>query len=346
MELRSLIGAGLLVAAAGAGLAQTAESRLTFEVASVKPAPPPTSFDGKRMIRMGAQGGPGTSDPGRITYSFVSLRNLLTQAFGLRTYQVSGPGLLDSERFDIVATVPKGATKDDVKIMLQNLLRDRFQLTFHREKKELSVYALVAGKNGPKMKESQDQADPEATPPASARADDGGPASGAAPPPSPPDPSRIKIGKDGFPEPPPGMQRPGIFMMGMMSPNGVRMRLNGKQQTMAQLADSLSNQVDRPVVDLTGLTPRYDFTLDFAPDPGAMMGKMGPMAGGMPPPPPGVIVGGSGGGDAGPRTGAPETDAATIFAAVQQQLGLKLEARKAPVDLLVIDHVEKTPSEN
>jgi uncharacterized protein (TIGR03435 family) len=335
MLLRGLVGVGLAVTAAPVALAQQPDSSLAFEVATVKPATLPGAPDGKHMIRVGSQGGPGTSDPGQISYSFLSLRNLLAQAFDLKTYQVSGPDWLDSERFDIVAKAPKGATKGDVRIMLRNLLKERFQLAFHRDKKELPGYALVAGKSSPKMKESEDQSDPNAAPASGASPD-------AAPPPPPPgEPGRLKVGKDGMPELPPGVQRPGIMMMAAMSPNGIRMKLSGHSATSAQLAESLSNQVDRPVVDMTGLTARYDFTLDFAPDPSAMMAKMGPMPAGMMPPP-----GAGGGGDTVPRASLPETDAATVFAAVQSQLGLKLEAKKAPVEMLVIDHLEKTPAEN
>ena len=327
---------------AGGVWAQTPDPSLTFEVATVKPATAANLGDGKRMIRVGAQGGPGTNDPGQISYSFMSMRNLLMQAFNLRSYQIQGPPWLDSERFDIVAKVPAGASKDDVRVMLQNLLKERFQLASHRDRKEQSIYALVVGKNGPKMKVSQDQSDPSAAPPAPPGA---GPAAGPeAPPPAPPDPGRLKIGKDGMPELPPGVRRPGIMMMAMMSPAGMRVKMNAERGTMAQLADSLSNQLDRPVVDMTGLPQRYDFTLDFAPDMNVMAGKMGALMGPMPPP------GGAGpagpGGDTGPVAHAPETDAATIFAAIQDQLGLKLEPKKAPADLLIVDHLEKTPTEN
>lgn len=342
MVLPGWIGAMLAVAGGSVCLAQSVDPSLTFEVASVKPAPPPTA-EGKRMIRAGAQGGLGTGDPGQISYSFVSLRDLLTQAFGLKMYQISGPDWLDSERFDIIAKVPTGATKDDVKIMLQNLLKERFRLAFHFEKKVVPVYELVVEKNGPKMKESQDQSDPAAVPPASPS--DGTAAAVTPPPPSPLDPVKVRIGKDGMAEFPPGMQHPGIRMMAMMSPAGFRVRLNAQRQTMAQLADSLSNQVDRPVLDGTGLASRYDFTLDFAPDQSAMMTKMGALSGGMPPPPPGGAVA-VGGREPAPNSTVPETDAAPLFVAIQSQLGLKLEAKKAPTDLVVVDHLEKTPSEN
>jgi uncharacterized protein (TIGR03435 family) len=141
------------------------------------------------------------------------------------------------------------------------------------------------------------------------------------------------------------MQRPGIRMMAMMSPTGFRVRFDAQRQTMAQLADSLSNQVDRAVLNRTGLASRYDFTLDFAPDQSAMMTKMGALSGGMPPPTPGSAVAG-GGRETAPNASAPETDAAPLFAAIQSQLGLKLEAKKAPTDLIVVGHLEKTPSEN
>src|SRR5579863_3874344 len=102
--------------------AQSADEQLTFEVASVKPAAPMPP--GKMMVR--TQGGPGTPDPGHLNYTNVSLKNLIVNAFGVKSYQISGPDWLDSERFDMVAKVPQGATKDQVKFMMQNLLKERF----------------------------------------------------------------------------------------------------------------------------------------------------------------------------------------------------------------------------
>jgi len=336
------IGVVLALACAGAALGQQPNPTLTFEVATIKAAAPPDRAGGKALVRFGAQGGPGTNDPSQITYNFLSLRDLITQAYGVRNDQVSGPPFLTSERFNIVAKIAPGATKDDVKVMLQNLLKERFQLAVHRENKELPVYELVVAKDGAKLKESADQSDPDTAP----RGGAAGPAGSAdaPPPPPPPDPSKIKFGKDGMPEIPAALRRPGVMMMAMMSPTGARIKLDGNRATMAQLVDTLSNQSDRPVLDKTGLTARYDFTLDFAPDQGAMMAKMGAL--GPPPPPPGAGPGpgaGLGGGDAGPRL---ETDALPLPAAIQKQLGLRLEAKKDAIDLLVIDHMEKTPSEN
>jgi hypothetical protein len=176
--LRAIMGAGLVVFACCAALAQT------FEVASVKPAAPIT---GNRIMVM-MRGGPGTPDPGQITYTNVSLQNVLINAYGVKGFQISGPGWLDSERYDIVAKVPRGATKEQFMGMLQNLLAERFKLTLHREKKDLPMYALVVGKNGPKLKESVDGPAPK----------EGGPVDGPAT-----TMGRVTMGKDGFPAMPP-----------------------------------------------------------------------------------------------------------------------------------------------
>jgi uncharacterized protein (TIGR03435 family) len=278
-----------------------------FEVASIKPAAPQDV--GKMRIMM--RGGPGTEDPGQITYSNVPLRNLVMNAYGMKNFQISGPAWLDTGHFDVLAKVPKGATKEDLKVMLQKLLAERFQLQAHREKKELPIYALVVAKNGPKLKESAEDAP---APP-------GGPqmADGPAPP---------ARGRGSF-----GGGRGGGMMM--MINNG-RLQLTANRQPVSGIADMLSNQLGRPVVDQTGLTGKYDFTVEFTPEEGQMM--RGPM-GGMAPPPPGA---GPAPGDAAPDGPA----AANLFTALQEQLGLKLEPKKGSVDFLVIDHIEKTPTEN
>jgi uncharacterized protein (TIGR03435 family) len=128
--------------------------------------------------------------------------------------------------------------------------------------------------------------------------------------------------------------------MMMMSPTGACMVVAG--QNMEGLANQLSNQFDKPVLNLTELKGRFDFKLRYDPQStpgrggmGGMMMMAGPPPGGMPP-----------GGDTS-RSPAPERDPApSIFAAVQEQLGLKLDARKGPVELIVVDHIEKTPTEN
>jgi uncharacterized protein (TIGR03435 family) len=131
----------------------------------------------------------------------------------------------------------------------------------------------------------------------------------------------------------------------MMSLPG-RARLVGRQQTMLDLANRLTAQLSRPVTDATGLTAKYDFTLTFSTkgmNPPA--GPTGQGAGGMmvsvAPQPPSGATGGA------PMPGLPEADTpADLFRAVKEQLGLTLEAKKGPVELIVIDHIEKTPTEN
>jgi uncharacterized protein (TIGR03435 family) len=287
--------------------AQTGNLSPSFEVASIKPAPPPS--DPHRFM-VGMRGGPGTPDPGQITYSNVNLHNVLMQAYDVKEFQISGPGWLATERYDITAKVPAGTTKEQFRLMLQNLLAERFKVSLHHETKELPMFALVVAKSGVKMKES-----PDAPP---APTEDGAP------------PRQPVMGKDGMPQMPPGGMRGGM----MMSMNAGRMRMQASAVQIGQLVNMLSNQLSRPVVDQTGLTGKYDYTLDFAPEPGQAHGPMGAPMGG-----PGPAAGGG-------TTDANDQAGPNLVTAVQEQLGLKLEAKKGPVDLLVIDRAEKTPTEN
>lgn len=314
---------GLLLIVCGGLPGQTpapaAEPKPEFEVASVKPAPPPSD----NRIRITMSGGPGTPDPGRVNFEFVNLRMVLAKAYGVKSYQISGPGLLDSERFNITAKVPPGTTKEQFALMLQNLVADRFKMTLHHEKKELQAYALLVGKSGPKLKVAAEEA-----------GNDGAPAAA-----SPAVFGRLPMGKDGFPELPKGAGRGGIAVM--MMPG--RMRLAGNGQTVTKLCETLEQQLDRAVVDMTELTGKYDFTLTFEPEQNKMMAGLpaGMGRGGFAP-----GGGAPGGGDSAIHNTPELEPAPNLFTAVQEQLGLKLEPRKTPVDLLVIDHVEKTPVEN
>lgn len=298
-------GIGLALAVCCAALAQTAGSP-EFEAVVIKPAAPQQM--GRMMIRMG--GGPGTQDPGHLNYTNISIKQIIQNAYGVRSFQISGPDYMDSQRFDITGKVPYGATKEQFKLMLQNMLATRFGLKLHHETKELPVMALVVAKNGPKMKESAPE--PEVK-------------DGEAPPKA--DMAPPKRGPDGMP-----VMRAGQRGNMMMVMNG-RFRMQSSGQTMSQLCEMLSNQLGEPVEDATGLTKKYDFTLDFAPE----MGK-----GGMPMP---MQMPDGPGGGGGPMAGASDSGP-TLEAAVQEQLGLKLERRKGQADFLVIEHVERTPTEN
>jgi uncharacterized protein (TIGR03435 family) len=299
----------------------------TFEVASIKPAPPPTPDAQGRIFLRGPSGGPGTKDPGRISYPYMSLKNLLMTAYDVKNYQISGPAWLDTERFDLTATMPPDTTKEQFRIMLQNLLIERFKMTVHKDSKELPMYSLVVNKGGPKLKET-------ALKPTTNDSD--GP--GLPPPPMGPP----KIGPDGFPVMPAEMsQRPGMPMM--MMPG--RARLMATAQSMQDLANRLTAQMNRPVIDNTGLTAKYDFVLTYAPDPNEGLGGRGGPGGGLAI---AVRAAGPGPGPAGPDSAfIPDGEAPQpLLGALQSQLGLKLEPKKGDVEIVVIDKMEKTPIEN
>ena len=168
------------------------------------------------------------------------MRAILLRAYGIRNYQLTAPKWVDAERYDITAKIPPGATAEQFRAMLRNLLRERFQLKAHEVTGEASVYALLAGKNGTKLQESKQPATPDTAPP---------PAEAG---------QRIRF-ENGFPVLPPG---PG--MRSLMLNGSVRM--TAQAQGVAQLAEALSAQLDRGVEDLTGLTGRYDFHLSYTPE--------------------------------------------------------------------------------
>nr|HEV7952745.1 TIGR03435 family protein [Candidatus Acidoferrales bacterium] len=279
----SLMGASPSFAAAQAQSAAANATEFRYEVVSIKP-------------NRSSNGGNWQNAPDGFTGTNVPLQFLVLRAFGFQDFQLTGaPGWITSERFDIDAKMDTSVVEalqklnpDDQKIarqrMLQTVLAERFQLTFHRESKVFQVYSLVVAKNGSKLHEA----------------------------------------------------KPGdTYQNGIKYPNGgggagatmVRMGPTSHTLTAQAVAiSSLVNQLrlespERPVVDKTGLTGKYDFTLTYAPEnvsaavPGA--------APNIPDAP-----------------GAP-----SLFVALEEQLGLKLESGKAPIEIVVIDHVER-PSGN
>src|ERR1041385_5070345 len=147
--------AGLTVLAALCAFAQQSASHPEFEVASVKPSKP--AIDGRLMIRLGG-------DPGRIDYTNMSLKMLITRAYGVKDYQVTGPAWLDTERFDVTATHPPNTPREQVQAMLQTLLEDRFKMTVHKEKKVLPAYALTVAKGGHKIQTEPGEPGPDGRP--------------------------------------------------------------------------------------------------------------------------------------------------------------------------------------
>ena len=134
-----------ILACVSAAYAQTAQ----FEVASVKPAAPPAPG---RSASSTVRGGPGSSDPALARIENIDLFSLVAMAYGIQRSQLTGPAWLDSARFDINARIPPGATTEQYRLMLQNLLNERFNLELHHEIKELFFYEMTVAKNGPAVK--------------------------------------------------------------------------------------------------------------------------------------------------------------------------------------------------
>ncbi len=313
--MRKTIAAFVLCSAAL--FAQSPAPAPAFEVVSVKPAPPldPSAVAaGKLHVGM-------TVDGARVDIGFLSLADLIPIAFRVKRYQVSGPDWMPAQRFDVLGKIPDGASKDQVPEMLQAMLADRFKLAFHRESKDRSVYALVVGKDGPKLKE----APPDPNPPAADAADANKPAIG---------PSGVRLSREGGAAVVVGGATGKVRMS--MGPNGT-MRLEAERMTLTTLADLLAPFLDRPVVDMTGLKGSYQVGLDIAMADLRNIAKMAGVA----------IPGQMPAGDSAkqPADAASDPSGSSIFSSVQQ-LGLKLESRKAPVEVIVIDHLEKNPTEN
>jgi uncharacterized protein (TIGR03435 family) len=315
------------VIAAIAVASASAQQAPQFDVASVKVSPP---FDVQKIMsgqqRLGMR-----IDASRVEIDGMPMSQILNTAFRVKAYQVTAPSWvgtgMNAPRFDIHATLPAGATTEQVPEMLQALLAERFKLTFHREKKEQPIYALIVGKSGPKLVESPPD------PPAGDAAAPAAAASAAGPGPS------GLIGRGGPPVQITGGGR-GAFAIGpmrmSMSQDGV-IHLEVEKMTMAQLADTLTPLVDRPVVDQTGLKGNYKFALDLARDD--MMNAVRAAGVNLP----GAL--GAGPGGAGGAPAAADPSGGSIFRSVDR-LGLKLDSRKTPIDQLVIDHLERTPTED
>ena len=233
----------------------------SFEVASIRLSQP-VSAD--RQIS-----GFQTPGGGRLSTIATSLRMLITFAYDVKDFQLSGgPGWANSEMYDIVAKADGNATRPQLRLMLQALLKDRFKLVIRHETKDAPIYELVVAKGGSKMQE--DTASPR---------------------------SRL----------------------GMMGPG----KVIAQKISLAMFAESLGTVAGRPVVDKTGLASTYTFKLDWTPD----VGESGFRAPGAP--------------DVAP----PDPSGPSLFTALQEQLGLRLQSAKGPVESLVIEEAEK-PTEN
>ena len=239
---------------------QNQPARLTFEVASVKASAP------------GGRGGGIRAQPGgqRYTAQNIPVKLMISLMYKVPTRQISGgPGWLDTDGYDVEAKADHSYRLDDLHVMYQNLLADRFKLKFHKEIREGAVYALTVDKPGSKMKVNESPEDFNFP---------------------------ISPGKDG------------VII-------GTRVSMRHFCWWLGQVLQ----RDERPVIDKTGLDKNYDFTLAFMPEL-----------------PPDV-----------PKENLPRgrQDSPSIFEALKEQLGLRLQAQKGPVEYYVIDHVER-PAEN
>jgi uncharacterized protein (TIGR03435 family) len=311
------------ILAASVALAQTPATQTTsatsFEVASIKPA----GQINPARIAAGAMRIGMTIDAARVDIGFFSIADLIRTAYRVKTYQVSGPPWLTGDRFNIQAKIPDGVSKDLVPEMLQSLLAERFKLVIHRESKEMAVYALVAGKNRAKLKD----AEPESETPAAAPKDAVTIGQGS---------NQIQVSRN------PGGGR-GIVMTGggrggtmrMVPGENGGMRMEASKMAMPAFAEMLSRFVDRPVVDMTELKGDYQVGLDIPMEEIRNVARLAGIAAIPAAIDPGVPI----------KAPADGSEPTSIFTSVQQ-LGLKLEPRKSPAEIIVVDHVEKAPTEN
>jgi len=281
------------------GFGQTAPPA-QFEVASIRPSAP---------AALGQVGLGLHIDGSQVSMRQFALKDEIAVAFNLKQYQVSGPDWLATEKFDIVAKLPEGAPRNQVREMLQALLLDRFQMKTHHETKDFSVYAVVVAKSGLKMKEAPpDPAD--ATADGDKKTDQGA----------------VNVSVSGG--------RGGVvanYGNGSFFTLGNN-RIDAQKMQMNYVADMLARFEDRPVVDMTELKGKYDFTLTFTEEDYHAMMIRAAISSGMALPPEAIQAMQNASGD-------------SLFSALQM-VGLKLESRKAPLDVLVIDHAEKSPTEN
>ncbi len=251
-------------------------SRPSFDVASVK------------RNTSGAFGASFGGAPGQVTVRNNTLRNIVRNAYRVQDFQiVGGPAWFDDDRFDIAARAATEAQPDELILMVQELLADRFKLVVHRETRQMPIYALVptrpGGRPGPRLVTSTTNCASQAP-------------GRSAPPVQAPATERPRCGTRTL---------PGHMMGGAI--------------TMSDLTRNLSNFAGRYVVDRSGFDGRWDLDLQWTPEPG-LQATLPPNA---------------------PHLPSPDPNGPSLFTALQEQLGLKLDSQRGPVEVLVIDAAEQ-----
>jgi bla regulator protein BlaR1 len=310
-SLLALLFAGTVLAQQGGPVVPdwqvAAGGKMEFEIASVKPSPQgefrPPNFpldNGDSFINLGN----GELPRGRFSARFP-LIVYITFAYKIwpspeqrRAMLAHLPNWVTTDSFDIAARAPmSNVTKDQMRLMMQSLLAERFHLAAHFEMQTLSVLALVVakpGRLGPDLRSHEKG--PPCNWPAGNRPED----------------------KNVFPA-------VCDAYVAIIQPNGM-MRVGSRNTTMELMASAIQGEAGRPVVDHTGLLGRFDFKLEWMHETNGAAPAGGPTP-------------------AAPSPVDSQPPGPTFFQALNDELGLKLEATKAPVPVLVIDHVER-PSEN
>ena len=295
----------------------------TFEVASVRKSPPP---DMRKMIeglRLGRRPDSSRVDGSRATFTYMSLKQLIAYGYKLRVYEVEGPEWLATDRMDITAKLPDGASNDDVPEMMRVLLEERFKLAAHKETKDAPVLGLMVAKSGLKLTDSTEpveelDANAELKPGESRLDSVDGP---------------ILLTKNPYGSTTYHMGARGTFTLRYDGETRT-MHLGAKGMSLRGLAlmmTSLGGGEGREVVDMTDVKGRYDVALEFSlTDLTQSLRDQGIVL----PVRPGAE----------PDSAASEPGGQTLSATLGR-LGLRLEKSHATVQRLVVDHVEQDPAE-
>ena len=253
-------------------LAQQQTKKATFEVARVRMIDPNSSI----LVGMSA-------DPSLVSYRNLTLRDAIRGAYMVRDFQIVGPDWMSTVRFEVDAKVPAGATSEQIPEMFQSLLEERFGLTWRREPKEMQVYSLLVGKDGPKLKEAQARAAGE----------------------------QLAMGTDGKPR-----------SMVSFGGNASAVTIVAPSASLLTLVGVTSRFTGKPLVDDTGIKGNYNFQLTFSPEVTTSVGVQ------LPENPGGA------------------TEPAPSLAEALKQYGLRMETKKASVDMFVVTHANKVATEN
>ena len=337
-QILSKVTMGLALTA----IAAFAQTKPAFEVATIKPSPPMDVAKIAAALQAGGKMPIGANvEFLRAEYRYLDLRSLMSYAYAVKPYQITGPDWMTTTHFDIVAKMPEGSKKEDAPKMLQTLLEERFMLATHRASTEHPVLALVVGKGGPKLKASAEKpvAIDESAPlkPGELKMDgsDG--------------PVRIKVDMTT------GGSVIDMGLKGKMSyrldPATRTLHVDFSMVTMAGFADmitqlftQLGGTGGKQVVDMTGIQGNYDATIDLSLAEIIAMARAAGVD--IPAVGPAGTPGGAGVGGNVPVASDPGGGGGASLPDAVQSMGLKLESRKAMVDQLIVDHVEKMPTEN